>query len=124
MVWLWLMALAISGAAWAQDKAVGTTAPMTSASKVITGAELLVRDNFAALAGKRVGLITNHTGLVPGSAGPERLLDVLARAPNVTLAALLTPEHGLGGTAEAGAKVKGGTDAATSLPVFSLGLAN
>ena len=85
-----------------------------------TGAADLVADKFAQLAGKRVGLVTNHTGLVPGPAGPERLIDVLARAPNLKLAAILTPEHGLGGTAEAGAKVKGSTDAATGLPVLSL----
>ena len=88
------------------------TAPAT----VTTGAEALVRDKFAALAGKRVGLITNHTGQVGG----ERLIDAMARAPGVKLAAILTPEHGLGGSVEAGAKVKSGTDAATGLPVFSL----
>lgn len=108
-------------------------------AKVTTGAEALVASGFAALAGKRVGLITNHTGRV----GAERLIDVLARAgtspgasvahvvpearlrhdataPSVKLTAILTPEHGLGGTIEAGAKVRSTRDAATGLPVYSL----
>ncbi len=88
----------------------------TASPKVTTGAEVLVRDRFAALTGKRVGLITNHTGQVGG----ERLIDAMARASGVKLTAVLTPEHGLGGSVEAGAKVKSGTDAATGLPVFSL----
>ena len=120
IVYVALMAIAISGAIRAEDTGVAGQSATKAVSKVITGAEVLVRDNYAALAGKRVGLITNHTGLVPGRIGPERLIEVLARAPGVTLTAILTPEHGLGGTAEAGAKVKGGTDTATGLPVFSL----
>ena len=108
------MAIAISGTVWAQDEGIGANSPMMP--KVATGAEVLLRSKFAALAGKRVGLITNHTGLV----GTQRLIDVMARAQNVKLTAILTPEHGLGGTAEAGAKVKGGIDAATGLPVYSL----
>ena len=117
VVCLLLLAITFSGRAWAQDAGVGgSRSEMTTAAKVSTGADVLVRDRFAALAGKRVGLVTNHTGRVGG----ERLIDVLARAPGVKLASILTPEHGLGGTAEAGARVKGGTDAATGLPVFSI----
>ena len=71
-------------------------------AKTTTGAESLVASGFAVLTGRRVGLITNQTGRV----GAERLIDVLARAPNVKLTAILTPEHGLGGTIEAGAKVR------------------
>ncbi len=85
-------------------------------AKVTTGAEALVASGFATLAGKRVGLITNHTGRV----GAERLIDVLARAPNIKLTAILTPEHGLGGTIEAGTKVRSTRDKATGLPVYSL----
>jgi uncharacterized protein YbbC (DUF1343 family) len=83
---------------------------------VATGADRLAADGFALLRGKRVGLITNHTGRV----GNERLIDVMARAPGVTLSAILTPEHGLAGTAEAGAKVGGGSDTATGVRVHSL----
>ena len=90
--------------------------PVTTSPKVTTGAEALVASGFATLVGKRVGLITNHTGRV----GAERLIDVLARAPNVKLTAILTPEHGLGGTVEAGAKVRSTRDKATGLAVYSL----
>jgi uncharacterized protein YbbC (DUF1343 family) len=83
---------------------------------VTTGADRFASDGFARLRGKRVGLVTNHTGRV----GNERLIDVMARAPGVTLAAILTPEHGLAGAAEAGAKVAGGRDGATGVPVLSL----
>jgi uncharacterized protein YbbC (DUF1343 family) len=84
--------------------------------RVVTGAARLAADGFASLRGQRVGLLTNHTGLV----GSERLIDLMARAPGVTLAAILTPEHGLTGTAEAGAKVVGGVDVATGIKVHSL----
>lgn len=83
---------------------------------VRTGADRLASDAFNLLRGKRVGLITNHTGRV----GDRRLVDLMAAAPNMTLAAVLSPEHGLSGTAEAGAKVAGGVDAGTGIKVHSL----
>jgi len=85
-------------------------------SPVVTGAEALVGSGFATLAGKRVGLITNQTGLVGG----EHLADLLARAPNLKLAAILAPEHGFRGEIEAGDKVGDTVDARTGVPVFSL----
>ena len=96
----------------------GIGAPPASAEprRIITGAARLAADGFAQLRGKRVGLVTNHTGRI----GSGRLIDLMARAPGVTLAAILTPEHGLTGGAEAGAKVAGGTDAATGIAVHSL----
>ncbi len=90
--------------------------PERSGAHVRTGADVLVASGFATLKGRRVGLITNHTGRV----GNERLIDVLARAPDVRLTAILSPEHGLGGAVEAGAKVQNGTDEATGLPIHSL----
>lgn len=87
-----------------------------SLPKVVTGAARLGADGFASLRGKHIGLLTNHTGRV----GDARLIDLMARASGVTLAAILTPEHGLTGTAEAGAKVSSGVDAATGIKVHSL----
>jgi len=81
----------------------------TNPTPIVTGAARLAADGFATLRDKRVGLLTNHTGRV----GNER-------APGVTLAAILTPEHGLSGAAEAGAKVAGGTEPATGIRVHSL----
>lgn len=83
---------------------------------VTTGAEALAASGFAALAGKRIGLITNQTGLV----GAAHLADLLGAAANVRLAAIFAPEHGFRGNAEAGARVRGGTDAKTGAPIHSL----
>ncbi|MEZ5849552.1 MAG: DUF1343 domain-containing protein [Hyphomicrobiaceae bacterium] len=83
---------------------------------VTTGAEALVSRAFAELGGKRVGLVTNHTGRVAG----KRLIDVMAASKALKLSAILTPEHGVAGTIEAGAKVAHGVDRATGLPVHSL----
>jgi uncharacterized protein YbbC (DUF1343 family) len=85
-------------------------------SPIATGADALVRSGFAALVGKRVGLITNQSGLVGG----EHLADLLAKAPNVKLAAILAPEHGFRGEIEAGAKVGDTIDAKTGVKVLSL----
>mgnify|MGYP001815635327 CR=1 FL=1 len=59
-----------------------------------TGIDVLVRKNFAPLAGRRIGLITNHTGIGGRGISTARLLH---DAPNVTLVALFSPEHGLHG---------------------------
>jgi uncharacterized protein YbbC (DUF1343 family) len=83
---------------------------------VIVGAQALVASGFAALAGKRVGLITNQTG----RAGAEHLADLLSAAPNLKLTAIFAPEHGFRGKAEAGASVRSGIDAKTGVPIHSL----
>jgi uncharacterized protein YbbC (DUF1343 family) len=88
----------------------------TPPGPIITGAEAFAASGFAAVAGKRIGLITNHTGLVRG----EHLADLLGKAPNVKLTAIFTPEHGFRGTAEAGAKVRDSVDAKTGVAVVSL----
>src|ERR1700685_4436293 len=70
-------------------------APATSpqdADHTQTGIDVLEEQNFAPLRGKRVGLITNQTGV--DSRG-RRTIDVLARAPGVKLVALFGPEHGI-----------------------------
>jgi uncharacterized protein YbbC (DUF1343 family) len=98
---------------------MGISAPGESSERTApfsTGAERLAHDGFALLRGKRVGLITNHTGRV----GNRRLVDAIAEAAGVTLAAVLSPEHGLTGNAEAGAKVIGGVDATSGVRVHSL----
>jgi uncharacterized protein YbbC (DUF1343 family) len=86
------------------------------AARVVVGAEVLSANSFAALAGKRVGLIANQTSLVGGS----HLADLLRAAPGLTLAAIYAPEHGFRGTTEAGARVGNTLDAKTAVPVYSL----
>ncbi len=80
-----------------------------------TGIDALVEENFAPLRGKRIGLITNHTGF---DRSGRRTIDLLASAEGVKLVAIFTPEHGILGRAEA--KVPSSTDPATRLPVYSL----
>ena len=82
---------------------------------VATGIDVLAARKFSMLSGKRVGLITNHTGL---DAAGRRTIDLLAKAPGVRLRALFSPEHGLSGKADW--KVASGRDASTDLPVHSL----
>src|SRR5271169_5440305 len=84
--------------------------------RVKTGIDVLEEQNFAALRGKRVGLITNQTGV--DSKG-RRTIDVLAHADGVKLVALFSPEHGIAGRLDA-AKVGNATDEATGLQIYSL----
>lgn len=88
-----------------------------SAQKVETGLEMLVKNKFDILQGKRVGLVTNPTGV-------DRQLvttvDILHHAPGVKLVALYGPEHGVRGEFTAGEYVDSETDPATGLPVYSL----
>ncbi len=87
------------------------------ARAVVPGITVLVRDSLHLLAGKRVGLITNHTGR---DAAGVSSIDLLAKAPGVRLVALFGPEHGLRGVAQAGEKVASSVDSATGVPIYSL----
>jgi uncharacterized protein YbbC (DUF1343 family) len=81
----------------------------------LTGIDVLEAQNFAPLRGKRVGLITNQTGV---DMQGRRTIDVLAHAEGVKLVTLFSPEHGIAGKADA--TVANATDTATGLPIFSL----
>jgi uncharacterized protein YbbC (DUF1343 family) len=102
--------------------------PQAARTVVRTGVQVLLEDSIHLVRGRRVGLITNHTGiaLTAGgqAAGAAReggsTIDALFAAPEVELVALFGPEHGLRGTAEAGEKVEGGVDGRTGLPIHSL----
>jgi uncharacterized protein YbbC (DUF1343 family) len=85
--------------------------------RVKTGIEMLKAQHFKCLEGKRVGLVTNPTG-VDNSLKSD--IDILHEAPNVKLVALFGPEHGVRGDAHAGDAVQNDTDAVTHLPVYSL----
>ena len=84
-------------------------------ARVMTGVDVLAAQQFAPLSGKRVGLITNQTGL---SSDGRRTIDLLAQAPGVTLAAILTPEHGLTGLAEG--RLAADRDTSLRVPIYSL----
>jgi len=85
--------------------------------QVKTGIEVLRDQNFKILQGKRVGLITNPTGV---DRNLKSTIDILFEAQNVKLVALFGPEHGVRGDAHAGDKVDNITDTKTGLPVYSL----
>lgn len=96
--------------------AMAAGASRSQEARVMTGAEVLAAEGFAALSGQRVGLIANHTARV----GEERLLDVLLRAPSVEVVAVFAPEHGFEGEAAAGIAVADRTDGASRIAVHSL----
>jgi uncharacterized protein YbbC (DUF1343 family) len=84
---------------------------------VRTGIDVLVENNFSILKGKRVGLITNPTGVTTGLVSA---VDVFAHSDQMTLVALFGPEHGVRGDASAGSRIDSYIDSATGIPVYSL----
>ena len=91
----------------------------TSVSRVTvkTGVEVLRERGFAGLEGRRVGLVTNPSGV---DRYLKSTIDILFEAPQVNLVALYGPEHGVRGDVYAGGKVDDTKDEATGLPVYSL----
>jgi uncharacterized protein YbbC (DUF1343 family) len=81
------------------------------------GIDVLLSDSLHVVQGKRVGLITNHTGR---DAAGVSTIDRLARASGVRLTALYGPEHGLRGLAKPGEGVASTVDSATGVPIYSL----
>lgn len=92
-------------------------APFVAYSQVMTGIEVLRDANFELLKSKRVGLITNPTGV---DRNLKSTIDILFEAPDVQLVALYGPEHGVRGDIPAGEKVENQVDAKTGLKVHSL----
>jgi uncharacterized protein YbbC (DUF1343 family)/CubicO group peptidase (beta-lactamase class C family) len=82
---------------------------------VATGIDVLVRENFRRLKGRRVGLITNHTGR---DRDGRPTIDLLHQAEGVRLVALFSPEHGIRGAVDE--RVADDRDAKTGLPIYSL----
>jgi len=80
------------------------------------GIDVLVEDRFKQLDGKRVGLITNHTG---ADSSGEPTIDLLHESENVKLVALFSPEHGIRGTLDQ-SRIADSVDEKTGLPVYSL----
>ncbi len=97
------------------ERSVGSSHDAARNAQTKTGIDVLVEENFAALRGKRVGLITNHTGL---DRNGRSTIDLFWKAEGVKLVALFSPEHGIAGRADD--KVASTTDTATGLPIHSL----
>ena len=96
-------------------RALAADAASETVRVVLTGADVLAAEGSELLRKRRVALLTNHTGRTRTGA---RTIDVLRSAREVTLVSLLSPEHGIHGTADD--RVSSGTDAGTGLPVHSL----
>ena len=90
---------------------------ITAHAQVYTGIDMLERYGFEELQGKRVGLVTNPSGV---DRNLRSTIDILMDAPGVELVALFGPEHGVRGDAYAGDHVASGKDPKTGLPVHSL----
>jgi len=86
-------------------------------AQVTPGITVLLSDSAHLVKGKRVGLITNHTGR---DAGGQSSIDLLYNTPGVRLTALFAPEHGIRGSAPGGAKIESGRDEKTGVRIYSL----
>jgi uncharacterized protein YbbC (DUF1343 family)/CubicO group peptidase (beta-lactamase class C family) len=95
--------------------APGSAPPPAAAAPVLAGVDVLARDGFAPIKGKRVGLLTNHTGIDRTGLST---IDILRRAPGVTLVSLFSPEHGIRGILDE--DVPSSRDDASGLPIHSL----
>jgi uncharacterized protein YbbC (DUF1343 family) len=82
----------------------------------LTGIDVLERDGFRQLAGRRVGLITNHTGRARDG---RSTVQMLHDAPDVTLVALFSPEHGFEGKLDV-SRVGDARERETGLKIYSL----
>jgi uncharacterized protein YbbC (DUF1343 family) len=128
-----VMVLALGGCTSKPDKPAEKTPPVVKTEPapppvvppptveklppVMLGIDVLEAEKFAAIAGKKIGLLTHPAGV---NRRGESTIDVIRRAPNVKLVALFAPEHGLWGLDKAGDNFADTIDKRTGLPVYSL----
>lgn len=91
------------------------TAPAQT-TEILAGIDVLKKENFQRLKGRKVGIVTNHTGR--DRAGVPTI-DLIHRAEGVTLVALFSPEHGIRGALDQD-KIQDSKDEVTGVPIFSL----
>jgi uncharacterized protein YbbC (DUF1343 family) len=90
--------------------------PSESNNHVFFGDELLLKENIELLKDKRVGVVTNHSAVLPNNV---HLVDsILALGINIT--ALFSPEHGIRGEISDGSEISSSVDDKTGIPIFSL----
>ncbi|MCG2725499.1 MAG: DUF1343 domain-containing protein, partial [Elusimicrobia bacterium] len=90
---------------------------LTARTQVLTGLDILEKQNFNILEGKKIAIITNHSAINSKNANA---IDVLHKSPKVNLVAIFSPEHGLRGKEEGGLLINNSNDPLTGLPIFSL----
>ena len=114
---LCLAMLLVRSTTTAAQAATTPAAPMAPArdSVIRTGLEVFLTEPPAVVRGKRIGLITNHSGIDRRGRSTVDLLHAMA---DVKLTALFSPEHGIRGVEEA--VVSSSTDEKTGLPIHSL----
>ncbi|MFJ5309412.1 exo-beta-N-acetylmuramidase NamZ domain-containing protein [Streptomyces sp. NPDC088350] len=99
----------------AATPAATLTPATTKPRKLRTGFEQLAAHDYAQLNGRRIGIVTNPTGITRDA---HHIVDVLHASPHVNLVGVFGPEHGFRGTAQAGGSEGRYTDPATGLPVY------
>ncbi|MGW7100803.1 exo-beta-N-acetylmuramidase NamZ family protein [Streptomyces sp. NPDC054838] len=107
--------LGLAGAVGAAGAVGGPADAAAARGRVRTGFERLAADGYGMLSGRRIGVVTNQTGL---TADARHLVDVLHADERVGLTAVFGPEHGFRGTAQAGGSEGSTRDPATGLPVY------
>lgn len=112
-----LLTATATATATAASAATRTTPTTTTshADPLRTGFEQLRASGYAALHGRRVGVVTNPTGV---TRDVRHIVDVMHADPHVELTAVFGPEHGFRGTAQAGGSEGRYDDPATGLPVY------
>ena len=112
-----LLAATLAGCATSSSSAstTGGVSATIGRATVRPGVEVFLDNPPAFISGKRLGLITNHSGI---DRQRRPTIDLLAALPNAKLVALFAPEHGIRGTAES--RVESTTDEKTRLPIHSL----
>ncbi|MFD7158286.1 exo-beta-N-acetylmuramidase NamZ domain-containing protein [Kribbella sp. NPDC059898] len=107
--------LAGAGALAAAPLIDGPAASAVTNRKVMTGAEVLANDGWRALAGQKVGVISNPTGILPDL---QHIVDTMHASGAVDVVAVFGPEHGFRGTAQAGGSEGDHVDPRTGIMVY------
>lgn len=72
-------------------------------SQIILGADKIVNEEKSLIAGKKIGIVTNHTAILSNG---EHLIDALSNDPEIKVVVLFGPEHGIRGAESDGAKIQ------------------
>lgn len=99
------------------ERAAGSRRPGERTGEVLNGVDVLQAEAFATVKGKRIGLLTNQTGVTRTG---QRSIDVLAKAPDVRLMKLFSVEHGITGVQDDMTVKEHPTDAATGVPIINV----
>ncbi|MDR2673300.1 MAG: DUF1343 domain-containing protein [Opitutaceae bacterium] len=108
---------AATAAAPAAPAGAAAHAPQPRPGAIMLGVDTLEAQGFAAVAGKKLGLLSHPAGV---NRHGVSTIDILRRAPNARLVALFGPEHGIHGDAPASQNIADTIDARTGLPAYSL----